>query len=1447
MVEPRKVLSVALIALILLSLANIVLMVVSASASPSPSSLEDWLYRRPITVVERSGNNLYNYSLAIAYNFKQLIMEGKVRLDLGDIRFTDSAGNGLPYYIETYGNATRLWNSGKDELMSYAVIGDVVYGHYAVPTPSAIWKYNLTSGALTVLYSDSTNRFTAWQAIYNKSEGKIYAAGQYYDGSVYRSTIFIIDILSDSVSYIMHPDTGDSNEFIGIDEWKNYIVVGERIYGGITTGSLYPNGGGVWFIPKDTITNTSTWQRIWENPNHLEIRRIKVLNDEVYVLCTGSLSYKPGFVELWKYDEVQNNFTLFINFTATTSAEVGFPADMDVVGNRLYIAVANGTDGSIHVFKYDGTSLKEYETGIPFAGGIHISMVAGTVNGKDILLMASGYGDIYMFIPDLLVSLHVGTTDELRIEMNHFVFDNHSLTLYPTTVASASASLYKLDIYMSKVWVKIPELNAGSSATIYMYYGNPVAKSDSNGSAVFMLFDDFSRLNADLWHFQGTVDIGNGLLRLTSNTSTISKVRTRNALDLLGKIVEVRSRIVGGNYINLLEITASPDETDTTNGWRDWARETGDFIAHEKYGGADYSWTGPTFDTKFHVWSILRKSDGTTEWFVDNTKYAISTNVVVVNEYVVPARTWNTADTSSQLEVDWVRVRYYVDPSPAYTIGPEEIVKSVKLPYESLLVVHDVAYSFNSTQFSHSFTATNATVATYETNYTDAYGWRVYANPYQSGGVNYENLASLVSEVNITLPYSEVLVENVTLLAKTNGTGSFRQLWVKVLNSTGGVVAELANASIGTGWTEVTLTVNVSLSNQITIWINATVKSTTTAGEEIAVKDVRVYAEYESNPQVTVPWLPNVDFFNCSASHYVELGSSEYLNSSVITFKLIQYLTYNATDYPIQPVYVGDETIGSHSYSVYMVDPANYSQYMTIYALLENKLKTFRTHAKGYDTETILVGEPLTVELPETGNVTVVQLNKTYANVLSVTVRFNGTGVFTIVANLTKASLWSLGYGRKSVTVKYGAFSVKPLDIDSKVVNYENIVLQLINSSGVVRELTGNQLFSFSDLWADNYTLVARFKDIVVANVPFELNITTDASTANRPCAIKSLARDYRGLNRSVVFEHDKQLLSVENVSSKYPFSRMRILLNGSGTFKLYINYRGDLPTKVTVASNVTNLNYYWDGNYLVITGTLGSVGELNVTDLYKLKIEIYDRLGNYMPSWIYAYINNTKYTGAVVEDYFYPEDYVVKLPTSVNGFEFYGFSDGFNESSRVVSINNTDVALKAWFRVPTSIEVRSYQVSSLWFIPFIKQEGETVKIYIEGYLRDYYGNGVPNRPLTVNITNVETKYTKSYNVTSDVAGYFRTPIVELVRGKTYIVEVAYGGDDIYVGTLSTVEVKPEELPVAPAVFAVPVEYLLIAVAAVLVAVGAFAAARAARQTVEELREKRRKFVKKKK
>jgi len=340
---------------------------------------------------------------------------------------------------------------------------------------------------------------------------------------------------------------------------------------------------------------------------------------------------------------------------------------------------------------------------------------------------------------------------------------------------------------------------------------------------------------------------------------------------------------------------------------------------------------------------------------------------------------------------------------------------------------------------------------------------------------------------------------------------------------------------------------------------------------------------------------------------------------------------------------------------------------------------------------------------------------------------------------------------------------------------------------------------------------------------------------------------DYRGASRELVANMS---VTYESISPKFPYSRMRMLVSGTGGFRVRV-YLPTPPTKLEVTSNTT-ITWSLENGWLTIEGTLHSTSEVRVTELYKLRIEFYDRLGNLMPIQPTVYVNNIKYVGNIIEDYLYPEDYILKLPEDVGGFRFYEFFDGFKESTRAITVNGSDILLKAWFRVPTSVTSEIKTISSSftsWLMRLLQheQQSEEVEVYVEGVLKDYYGNGVPNRPVAVEITNLETGYTIRLNATTDVSGYFKTDIVKLVRGKDYEVKVMYEGDDIYVESLSVKQVSIEALPLPVEIVGIPTEYVVAIAIAVIVGIAvALYAWRVAKHVIEDEFVRRRKFVKRK-
>ena len=148
-----------------------------------------------------------------------------------------------------------------------------------------IKKLNLSTNEVTNLTPNGLDMWAMWQAVYDIKNNRIIAVGEVNDeNGVLRAGVTIIDLSNDAVNKITHPNTGDCNEFIGValDYKNNRLIVGERVYGGNTNGSSYPNGGGLWTIPLNTITDPSTWSRVYEDPDYAVWSTIAIFKDKVY-------------------------------------------------------------------------------------------------------------------------------------------------------------------------------------------------------------------------------------------------------------------------------------------------------------------------------------------------------------------------------------------------------------------------------------------------------------------------------------------------------------------------------------------------------------------------------------------------------------------------------------------------------------------------------------------------------------------------------------------------------------------------------------------------------------------------------------------------------------------------------------------------------------------------------------------------------------------------------------------------------------------------------------------------------------------------------------------------------------------------------------------------------------------------------------------------------------
>jgi hypothetical protein len=1061
--------------------------------------------------------------------------------------------------------------------------------------------------------------------------------------------------------------------------------------------------------------------------------------------------------------------------------------------------------------------------------------------------------------------------DKMRSDCGDIRFtDEDGVTLLPYWIEPGTENSAS-----TRIWVRVPYIPGGTTKTIYMYYGNPGAASQSSGDSTFILFDDFlgTSLNTTKWSYAGSyslLSVSNGVLSIQpADNSGWFRVYTSNPINVSDPVViEVLSLTLSGDFGSQgtifigITTSTSPSSSSSTGGAFgstprvglgegdacDWC------LVFTTANGAGRSYSSSVYDlhtnpyTAKNATTILIPGQSASLW-IDGKQYTLTSYVAGKGLYYffIGASDIYSGYPTIKISIDRVIVRKYASPAPTVLQGSEETA-FFGLPDDVAVVRHLLAYSPNSTQFTHSFTATNTSAAGYATSYGgDAWAWRVYVNPYYSNGTAYPNTASLVSNATIVLPYSPTNVYMLSLWAKTNSTGPHRKLWIRVLNSAGNVVAEITNASIGTSWTNITIPLNIN-DTEVSIWINATVASTESNSEEIAIRGVKLFALRISTTSSVAEYRDA--YYNCTTIFSVNLTNG-FLNSSVLDLLLRDKLVFNKTTYPGAPSYVGNETLNNRIYRVYRIYNAVAAGSFYVISILPNTLFGTKVMSRGVETYRVLVGEPVTLVLPVVANVTVVETRVRHANVVSITLGFSSPGVYTIIVNRSDTQNLLLGLKFLRMVVGYGSFAVSLVDAGGKPLDYETLTVSVKNlNTGAVKSLTARASATVAGLSYGVHQITATFKGIPVCSGSIDLWIGSNSSTANLNCTLKRLPADYRGVARSVAWDLGKTLLNITSLNAKYPYAKSRYLINGSGPFKLIIDYYSYRPTAVDVKANVSISSANWDGNYLVISGSLGSVGDIVVTDLYRLRVEAYDRLGNVLPVKAFVAVNGTWYT-APVDLLLNPATYIVNVSASVDGFQFFSYGDGYRSASKAVNISAGDATLKVFYRVPTRIEVSAYQIMSpLWQrLLELLQDEQHATVYIDGKALDYYGNGVPNRVVTVKLYSADGALLSTFDVATDASGYYRTPDMKLIRNATYRVEVVYRGDDVYAGSSKTYEFSVVALPVAPAP-AAPTSILttvMFVIAAAVIVVAIVIGIKMARKTAAEAIENEMDFVKRKK
>ncbi len=222
------------------------------------------------------------------------------------------------------------------------------------------------------------------------------------------------------------------------------------------------------------------------------------------------------------------------------------------------------------------------------------------------------------------------------------------------------------------VWVEVDSIPASpNNASIYLYYGNPSAISASSGASTFVFFDDFpgTGLDTNKWTSSGSVSVSGGKVSLgTGVTGIYSGLNYNTNLVLRSKEKRHQTGSGGGETQSSFQdntIVNSWDASNSVTGYSYSVSGRGFDLFTRKAGNVWWSATNSNlFDggANWHT-SELTWSDNLTKWKWDDTVVGSTSDTTKIP--VVTMRISFGTYTYLQ-ELDWVAVRKYASPEPAW-------------------------------------------------------------------------------------------------------------------------------------------------------------------------------------------------------------------------------------------------------------------------------------------------------------------------------------------------------------------------------------------------------------------------------------------------------------------------------------------------------------------------------------------------------------------------------------------------------------------------------------------------------------------------------------------------------------------------------------------------------------------------------------------------------------
>jgi len=376
----------------------------------------------------------------------------------------------------------------------------------------------------------------------------------------------------------------------------------------------------------------------------------------------------------------------------------------------------------------------------------------------------------------------------------------------------------------TKIWVKVPSIPASSTKTIYMYYGNPNATSESNGSAVFDFFDDASSDKTDEYTRTAPYSWSYGEGYLTWN----SGYYTGNITTSGGATYWVHSTQVPENFSFYAKVK-DPHTSDNTQVGIAIHGNTENILARRVYAGTiqvinlfredssgSYKICESNIDATNTNWHKLemKKFGNTWKIYYDDSEICSGTYTPADSNYHVSLYiAWN-----SNTEVYWddIRVRKYTDPEPTTSVGSEQssyvqitIYSPENKTYYTTEIEVNVSTSSEASSYTCNITNDGNLIGT--ANETSPNFTTTITNTGGSHNVSVKCITDGGYESNKTVNYYVWMGLNISVYY--NDTGEPAQNWsLTITNGTATYTAENLSNPVMLEWNEIPYgTINVTV------------------------------------------------------------------------------------------------------------------------------------------------------------------------------------------------------------------------------------------------------------------------------------------------------------------------------------------------------------------------------------------------------------------------------------------------------------------------------------------------------------------------------------------------------------------------------------------------------------------------------------------------------------